>query len=513
MTVFQVRTPDETAALASQLAPSLSAIDFVSLGGDLGTGKTVFARALIRALGVADEITSPTYGLIHEYRAAKGTLHHCDFYRLEGEDANLIGLEDAIECGIVIVEWLDRVSVARPADRLEVMIEGEGEARTIRFTAFGAWTEKLARFIRMRAFLDSAGWSDAVCTHMRGDASTKTFSRLRRPNGETCVLMDWPERPDGPPVRDGKAYCELVHLARNGRPFAVISEILRETAGLATPRILEADLGLGFLLVEDFGDEVYQKLAGEGADPESLFRLAVDGLVALRAAPRVRESTWRGLSHRLQAYSADVLMEEAELLLNWYFRYAAGFEAPAQALTRFREIWRPHLEWLEALPGPQIVLRDYHSPNLILRPAGEGLQRLGVIDFQDALWGHPAYDLVSLLQDARVDLPDGLEQELFASYAAQTGVTGYELAQFSRAYALFGAQRNSKILGVFARLHVRDGKSFYLPHLPRIRRYLKENLEHPALEALRDWYAQHIFVWETALFSDRLPSENANLPL
>jgi hypothetical protein len=515
VTQLKVSGPDELASLASQLAPFISAVDLISLKGDLGSGKTAFAKALIAALGVHDEVTSPTYALIHEFRSEKAPIFHCDFYRVEGEDAHLVGLDDCLGAGIVIAEWLDHVRADLPADRLEIALEGIGETRTITFAPYGAWRATFVRFMEMRAFLSRAGWDGAICRHMRGDASSKTFSRLTRDDGATRVLMDWPDRPDGEPVRDGKPYCKLVHLARDGRPFAAISAYLRDEAGLAAPQVHEADLDRGFLLVEDFGDFVFQSIAGEKAGLGPLYELAVDGLLGLRRAPRKREFDLPGgATHRIADYNADVMHDEAALLLQWYFRLAAGFQVPPSAYEGFRAAWAPLLGWLDAQQAKQIVLRDYHSPNLILREGHEGLHRLGVIDFQDAMWGHPAYDLVSLLQDARLDIPRELQTKLFNTYCdASERDSGFDRETFERAYALLGAQRNSKILGVFARLHLRDGKSFYLPHLPRIRRYLRQNLEHPALAPLAEWYARHIFVWEGDLFSDRDKTRTVNLVL
>src|SRR5690606_30218169 len=189
-----------------------------------------------------------------------------------------------------------------------------------------------------------------------------------------------------------------------------------------------------------------------------------------------------------------VMQDEMNLLLHWYVRFMGGEDVPRSVEAEFQSLWAPHLEWLQNYPR-QIVLRDYHSPNLILRPEGKGLSRLGVIDFQDALWGHPAYDLVSLLQDARIDLPAGLEEELFEVYCGEAvrRDPAFDREKFATAYAILGAQRNTKILGVFARLHVRDGKTFYLPHMPRVRKYLRQNLRHPVLADLRRWYEENIF--------------------
>lgn len=509
MTVFEVRGADGMAAIASQLAPFVSSIDLISLKGDLGSGKTTFAQALLRGLGVTEEVTSPTYALIHEFKSDKGQIFHCDFYRLEGRDGQFIGLDDILGFGIVVAEWLDHAVTPLPEDRLEILIEGAGETRTLTFTPHGHWQAKLARFANLRAFLSEADWDGASCTHMRGDASTKSFSRMSQA-GETRVLVDWPNQPDGEPIRDGKDYSELVHLARDGRSFVAVGRFLREQAGLCSPKVFGTDLDRGFLLIEDFSDDVFQHLAPEGADVPSLYRLAVDGLLRLRAAPKLRElGGSNGHAFSPADYAPDVLQDEANLLLQWYPKLASGGEINDSASSSFQGLWAPHFHWLKT-QDKQLVLRDYHSPNLILKHDGEGLAKLGVIDFQDALWGHPAYDLVSLLQDARIDIPAELEETLFDDYcrAAAEHTPAFNRDEFAKAYAILGAQRNTKILGVFARLHLRDHKTFYLPHIPRVRRYLRRNLDHPALGGLKLWYAEHIFAWDHDIFSDKIASEN-----
>jgi aminoglycoside/choline kinase family phosphotransferase len=169
-----------------------------------------------------------------------------------------------------------------------------------------------------------------------------------------------------------------------------------------------------------------------------------------------------------------------------------GQATPESARQAFLAAWQPVFDDLAALPR-SLVLRDYHSPNLLVLEDRTGAARVGIIDFQDALIAHPAYDLVSLLQDARLDVPEVIESELLAYYLDQAAVApGFDRASFERAYRALGAQRNTKILGIFARLAKRDGKPRYLAHIPRIWRYLERDLAHPALAELRAWYDQHV---------------------
>jgi aminoglycoside/choline kinase family phosphotransferase len=200
-----------------------------------------------------------------------------------------------------------------------------------------------------------------------------------------------------------------------------------------------------------------------------------------------------GGAHSLPAYDREALAIETELLVDWFLPAIRGAQTPAAVREEFAGLWAEQFEWLLAQPSGW-VMRDYHSPNLILREGHGGLDRLGILDFQDALRGHPAYDLVSLLQDARLDLPPQIEPELLACYGAQASVAepGFDEAAFTRAYRLLGAQRNTKILGIFARLARRDGKRAYLRHMPRVARYLMSDLEHCDLAALKSWYDREL---------------------
>ncbi|MGA9767156.1 MAG: tRNA (adenosine(37)-N6)-threonylcarbamoyltransferase complex ATPase subunit type 1 TsaE [Rhodomicrobium sp.] len=491
--MWELQTPEAMKALASRLAAFVSPVDFIALYGELGAGKTTFAQGLLPALGVTEAVTSPTYGLVHGYTAAGRKINHCDFYRLGPGEEEETGFREMCAAGIVIAEWPEIVEAALPASRLEVRIEGDGKTRSVSLTGFGAWQQKLARFREIDAFLVKHGWGDARCTAVRGDASARLFSRLER-NGETVMLMDWPPQTDGPPIRNGLPYCAIAHLAREGSSFIAISDWLRSKAGISAPAILAGDLRAGLYLVEDLGDAVFGQLIAEGEELDPLYALAVDGLLALRTSnPPQALASPTGLHYRVPDYDREALEVELDLLLQWYFKLLTGAPAPQELTASFFEAWSPYVEWLAAQPKT-LVLRDYHSPNLLLCPGRSGLRQLGAIDFQDAVWGHPAYDLVSLLQDARLEVPADDERALFERYCAGAAKTdpAFDRTAFAKAYAILGAQRNTKITGIFARLSLRDGKHGYLAHLPRIARYLFRNLSHPDLKALSTWYETHL---------------------
>jgi aminoglycoside/choline kinase family phosphotransferase len=254
-----------------------------------------------------------------------------------------------------------------------------------------------------------------------------------------------------------------------------------------------ADLDKGLLLVEDLGDRLFGAAIAAGDSQAELWRTAVDALIALRGVPvPLRLPLSDGSSYTLPRRDRAAFEIEIELLLDWLWPAVKGAPAPASVRTEFGALWAPVLDRLLALPGGWF-LRDYHSPNLIWLPARKGVARVGILDFQDALNESFAFDLVSLLQDARVDVPEALESELFSRYCTQvkTREPAFDRAGFTAAYADFGAQRNTRLLGLWARLLRRDGKPQYLQHFPRTWGYLTRNLRNPSLAPLAAWYERH----------------------
>ncbi len=484
--------PDEaaTARLAAALAPMFMAGDLVTLAGSLGAGKTTFARYVVRRLaGNPDlDVPSPTFSLMQTYDTAQGRVVHADLYRLAGgSELAEIGWEEAGVGAIVLVEWPDRAGDELSGERLELTFEIDPEnpsgARHVTINPHGNWPDRIARALQIAGFLEAAGWGGARRLHVQGDASSRRYERLID-RGRSAVLMDAPRKPDGPPIRDGRPYSKIAKLAEDVVPFAAVALVLR-AQNLSAPHILAHDLDRGFLLVEDFGSESVV-VNGEHA-PERM-EAAVDLLVDLHIRDLPSEVSIESTVHNVPPYDMEALLIETELMLDWYLPYTRRAPSPSQR-EEFLALWRNVLTPI--VDGPLTwTLRDYHSPNLMWLPERDGIRRIGLLDFQDTVIGHAAYDVASLLQDARLDVPENLELSLLTRYVKgrRAEDPSFDPLTFASAYAVLGAQRATKILGIFVRLATRDGKQAYLKHLPRLTRYLDRDLAHPALAELRNWY-------------------------
>jgi N-acetylmuramate 1-kinase len=509
---FNVTLANEAATwrFMTDIAAALEPGDLVTLSGDLGAGKTTFARALIRYLAgdATIEVPSPTFTLIQNYDLPRFPLIHADLYRLSGAaELAELGFDDLPEGTVVLMEWPDRAAGFLPPDRLDITFtlapQLGPDVRNVRYVGYGGFAPRAERIALVRSFLDESGFGAAQRWRMQGDASTRIFERLKLEGEASAILMNAPRRPDGPPVRDGKPYSAIAHLAEDIVPYVALATALR-AQGVSAPAILHADLDHGLLVMEDLGED--RVVAGDPPAPiAARYAAAVDLLASLHArklpdtlpvAPH--------LDYRIPRYDLGAFLIEAELLLDWYLartetktetKTAVG--GTVSARREFVALWSKALQ--PALEAPATwVLRDYHSPNLLWLADRDDIARIGALDFQDALIGPAAYDVASLLQDARVDVPEALEMSLLGQYVrarqnrcAKQGEE-FDTASFTLLYATLAAQRVTKVLGIFARLDRRDGKPQYLRHMPRLWNYLQRSLAHPALASLKDWYAAHV---------------------
>jgi aminoglycoside/choline kinase family phosphotransferase len=316
----------------------------------------------------------------------------------------------------------------------------------------------------MDRFLKANGWNGAVPVPLAADASFRAYFRLRR-GDDSAVVMDAP-----PPQEDVG-------------PYVAVAAILRRL-GLSAPEVLAEDRAKGFLLIEDFGDDTYTRLLQRGADEPALYTLAIDVLAALQHAAAGAPTP------DLPQYDEERLLAEAVLLVDWYLPAVLGVPPSIALREEYLALWRAVLPLACEPFRPTLVLRDFHVDNLMLLPGRAELRRCGLLDFQDAVVGPPAYDLVSLLEDARRDVPEALRRAMTGRYLA--AFPDFDRADFARAAAILAAQRNCKILGIFTRLWRRDGKPAYLGHIPRLWRLVAQDLRHPALAGVARWFDRHL---------------------
>ncbi|UFS66072.1 tRNA (adenosine(37)-N6)-threonylcarbamoyltransferase complex ATPase subunit type 1 TsaE [Paracoccus denitrificans] len=440
---------DLTACLARVMAAVLKPGDVVALQGPVGAGKTHFARAFIRARQgeAAEEVPSPTFTLVQTYADPLGTeIWHADLYRLtHPEELAELGLDEAMREAVVLVEWPEHGSPLEGA--LTIGLEPMADAPDLRRITLAGSEPHWGLMTRLPAIaklIHRAGWSGARLRPLAGDASSRRYFRLVEDDGRSAVLMD-----ASPGVT---------------APYVAMTQWLR-ALDLHAPEILATDQAQGLLLIEDLGDDLVARVLE--SRPELALRIydrMTDLLVQLHGreppdfVPRLDGPE---LAHQVGLFAE-------------YYPPAVG--APGKGAEVAAVIERLHAELAADLP-PVLGLRDFHAENVVWRDEAP----LGLLDFQDAVAVHPAYDLVSALQDARRDVAPEIEAAQVARYIAATGV---DEARFRAAYALLGAQRNLRIMGIFTRLAQREGKRRYLAMMPRVWAAIRRDLAHPALAPL-----------------------------
>ncbi len=339
-------------------------------------------------------------------------------------------------------------------------------------------------------FLACAGWESARLRPLAGDASTRSYMRAEQ-NGRNAVLMIAPTGAETAPCpvdandeeRRTLGYNAMARLAGpNLHAFIAISKTVRDI-GLSAPEVFAADAALGLALIEDLGDNLYTS-AVAAVDEATLYTNAIDALLKLRKASPPPPT---GNGYIMLSYDALALSAETQLLTEWYWPLKKNSIAPDDLQAEYLDLFQTLIGRLSAPHA--IVLRDYHAENLLWLPNRDGAARTGIIDFQDGLYGHGAYDLVSLLEDARRDVSPDLAAAMIERYCDDAA--GLDRKAFMSDYAILAAQRNAKILGIFARLTKRDKKMRYLDFLPRVEAHFRRDIAREELAPLRAFFAKH----------------------
>ncbi|WP_428644514.1 tRNA (adenosine(37)-N6)-threonylcarbamoyltransferase complex ATPase subunit type 1 TsaE [Roseibium sp.] len=488
---LQISDEAGTRQLANDLAMVLRPGDVLCLSGDLGAGKSTLTRALLRSLAGDPEleVPSPTFTLVQTYDFDRFDLSHFDLYRLEEpEELEELGLDDLLEEGAALIEWPEKADEFLPSKALWVRITQpveDGDKRTFSFHCEDPdWQDRLTGTLEIRSFLEGVGFSGAERRFLAGDASLRSFETVEQ-DDRSAVLMRWPFQGDKVPEAV-RAYMAKVHLAQDCRAILAVGGELRRH-GLKAPEIYASDPEKGLVLSSDLGRET---IVCDGRPMPERYHAAVEVLAKMHGEswPEILALD-DGSSYQVPDYSDDALVAEASLFLDWYVPETTGMPAGDNMRAEFEGLWSVALA---SLSGAQRgwVLRDFHSPNLLWQEGAGGTDRIGLIDFQDTVIGPVAYDVASLLLDARTDVGADLESDLFDAYvsAREKQSSNFDRDAFSRAYAVMAAQRISKILGIFVRLARRDQKPAYLGHLPRMEGYLRRVLDRPGMSDLKDWY-------------------------
>ncbi len=488
---FTIHLPDEaaTSILGNDLSRALIAGDCVTLSGDLGAGKTTLCRTLIRSLAgdLELDVPSPTFTLVQAYES-RLPVSHFDLYRLDDpREIDELGLDEALQDGIALIEWPEKAQGLLPVNCIRIELTHDGSGRIANIECPDHASMRIERTLGLRAFLRCCGHGLAMRRPFVGDASPRVYELIDDAAVKELVVMDQRASPAGPLVWKGKAYRDVAHTTNpTVHPFIAIGTALSEK-GFATPHILHRDLDENFLIIEHLGNGSF--LDAQGNPDADRYELAAQLLADIHGAGIEKHIASADLVWDLPTFDRDALMIEVSLALDWYLPYRLKRNATDAERDEFFAAWDELFATLEK-PAYGILLRDYHSPNLIWREEKSGFDRIGVLDFQDALWGPNAYDLASLGQDARVTIEPEIEASIINAYIkARSKNAGFDEVGLRREYAIMALQRNSKILGIFVRLHQRDGKPYYLKHLPRIETYVRRTLKASGFSRLQSFYA------------------------
>lgn len=485
---FFLENEEATKLFAQDLALALKLGDIVTLQGDLGTGKSTIARTIIHTLANDStlDVPSPTFTLVQSYQLPQFDILHVDLYRLSmEEEIDELGLHEEREQSILLIEWPEKGADILGAATFVITLQNEGSGRRVTLKSAQHSIERLQRSFDIRTFLKTHNRGHVHRRFLAGDASARTYELLDDGNYQE-VLMNAPTMQMK--QNTDLSYVTMTYLAKDIRQFIGINQLILDN-GFSAPHIFVEDSEKGFLILEDFGRE---GLLDQTGNPlEERYIACSELLATFHQKSWPAEKQFATFSLQIPSYDCQALKIELSLLLDWYLPFQTQKNLDQEQREAFFACWQPYLVSLTKGEST-FVMRDYHSPNILWLAHREGFSRIGLIDFQDGLIGPTAYDLVSLAQDARLFIPPTLEAKILDAYcnARHQAQRSFNEDELRKLYTFAGAQRASKVLGIFVRLHERDRKSSYLKYLPYVEDYLARNLSHPMLAPLQNFYQE-----------------------
>ena len=475
---YKITDIRELKDLARSISKILVKGDVVALIGEIGSGKTTFSKRLINELTSiqVNEISSPTFNLYSIYNKNGVQVNHYDFYRVEdSEDLSEIDLAESYESGITIIEWADKYINVLKNDYIEVHIREKRYHREYQVIGRGNFIQRIKNANSLEYFLEQTNLKINWQENIQGDASKRKYNRLYTED-TTLILMDSSqEKKTANPTKLSTSINDYIHICK-----------YLEKINIRVPKLFYTDTENEYLIEEDFGDLQYSRIVSERNFIE-LYQPAINTLLHITEIDHPHDLEVGDMTYKIPEYDDMTYLNEIEIFIKFYWPYKKGVICSQSTQNEFMDIFSELLGKLTS--DKSLVLRDFHSPNLMFLDTEKNHRKCGVIDFQDALIGHPIYDLVSLSQDARVTITEEQENFLIEQYKDGVNYNNYNFdkSTIMDQYCILGVQRSLKILGIFARLSIIDNRNDYIIHMPRVIHYIRRNIKNSNLSDLSNW--------------------------
>jgi len=474
--IHKINTLNELEVFVNYIAPIFEKGDLLALNGEIGSGKTTLSKHLINYLTETriDEVNSPTFNLCQTYSKQDLTISHYDFYRLDSlQEIEDLDISDSIKNNFTIIEWANKFSSILPKDHIEIQIKNKSHEREYKILFHGKYTKKITNHKNRLSFLSNSNCNFKKITNMKGDASNRKYYRVND-SKKNFVLMDASEDS-----------IKKTTTSKTITDFIVFGKYL-EKIGLRVPKIYRFDIQKQLILEEDLGlttyNELYSKLSFE-----DLITPAIESLLILVHSNYRNINDLDGRAFQPHNFDEKVFINESKIFIDYYWPIVKNSICPEEEKFKFLSIMEQI--YLDLSTDKTLILRDYHSPNLHYLQNEKGHRKCAIIDFQDALLGHPLYDLVSLAQDARFTISEDKERYIIDAFKDKFLFNDFQLSRssFNEQYQILAIQRSLKILGIFARLSLLEGKNNYIIHMPRVVNYIRRSMDCGLLHNLTHW--------------------------